>query len=150
MTDDEGAAHAKLPAEFRALEAEYERQDEFPQEVDARLGALEFGMEKLEARPLIFEEVARPGAIVTLDPYGELAFHRGFFRPEDQPREEIDVHSGEPVEDGQGGDVEASASGNAGGAMITFGGQALGETTADEEDDGTLKLLPERLLSGTT
>lgn len=29
MTDDEGAAHAKLLAEYRALEEEYEGQDEF-------------------------------------------------------------------------------------------------------------------------
>ncbi len=152
MTDDEGVAHAKLLAEYRALEEEYEGQDELPEEVDTRLGVLEVAMEKLEVRPLIFdtEEVARAGAFVTLDRYGELAVHRGFVRPEDEPREEIDVHSGEPVADGQGGDVEASASSNAGGAMITFGGQALGETTADDEDDGALKPLPERLLMELT
>ncbi|WP_425101000.1 ParB/RepB/Spo0J family partition protein [Tropicibacter sp. S64] len=152
MTDDEGVAHAKLLAEYRALEEEYEGQDELPEEVDTRLGVLEVAMEKLEARPLIFdtEDVARAGAFVTLDRYGELAVHRGFVRPEDEPREEIDVHSGEPVADGQGGDVEASASNNAGGAMITFGGQALEETTADDEDEGALKPLPERLLMELT
>lgn len=72
----------------------------------------------------------------------------GVFRPEDEPREEIDVHSGELVEVGKGGDVEASASDNAGGAMATSGGKTLGETTADEEDDGILKFFAERLLSG--
>ena len=150
MTDDEGAAHAKLLAEYRALEEEYDGQDEFPEEVDARLGALEVAMEKLEARPLIFdtEEVARAGAFVTLDRYGELAVHRGFVRPEDEPREEIDVHSGEPVADGQG--AELSASYNAGGSMISFGGQTLGETTAEDEEDGALKPLPERLLMELT
>ena len=55
MTDDEGAAHAKLLAEYRALKEEYEGQDEFPEEIDARLGELEVAMEKLEVRPLIFD-----------------------------------------------------------------------------------------------
>jgi ParB family chromosome partitioning protein len=74
-TDDEGAAHAELLAEYRALEEGYKGQDEFPEEIDARLGALEVAMEKLVARPLIFddEEIARAEAFVTLDRYGELA-----------------------------------------------------------------------------
>lgn len=61
MTDEEGEAHAKLLAEYRALEKEYEGQDELPEEIDARLGDLEVAMAKFEARPLIFdaEEIAR-------------------------------------------------------------------------------------------
>ncbi len=79
MSDDEGAAHAKLLAEYRALEEEYEGQDEFPEEIDARLGELEAAMEKLEARPLIFddEEIARAGVFVMFDRYGELAVPLG-------------------------------------------------------------------------
>jgi len=53
MTDDEGAAHAKLLAEYRALEDEYAGQDEMPDEIDTRLGVLESEMEKIETRPLI-------------------------------------------------------------------------------------------------
>jgi ParB family chromosome partitioning protein len=68
MTDDDGAARSKLLAEDRALEVEHEDQDEFPEEIDVRLGDLEVAMEKLEVRPLIFddEEIARAGAFVTL------------------------------------------------------------------------------------
>nr|WP_246057892.1 hypothetical protein [Arenibacterium halophilum] len=36
MTDDEGAAHAKLFAKYRTLKEEYEGQDQFPEEIDAR------------------------------------------------------------------------------------------------------------------
>jgi ParB family chromosome partitioning protein len=109
MTDDEGAAHAKLLTEYRALEEEYEGQDEFPEEIDARLGKLDVAMEKFEARPLIFDavDIARAGAFVTLDRYGELAGYRGFVRPEDEPRADVDVHSGEQVADGQGAELSA-------------------------------------------
>ena len=78
MTDTEGADHAKLLAEYRALEEEYEGQDELPEEVDARLGDFEAAMEALEARPLVFEpmEVGRAGAFVTLDRDGQLEIGR--------------------------------------------------------------------------
>ncbi|OBY27062.1 ParB/RepB/Spo0J family partition protein [Leisingera sp. JC1] len=154
MTDDEGAAHAKLLAEYRALEEEYEGQDDFPEEIDARLGQLEVAMEKLEARPLIFdaEEIARAGAFVTLDRYGELAVYRGFVRPEDEPRADVDVHSGEQAADGQGAELSAASSvdGVGHGTVITSAGQALGANVPDEEDDGAVKPLPERLVMELT
>ncbi|MFV1527675.1 MULTISPECIES: ParB/RepB/Spo0J family partition protein [unclassified Phaeobacter] len=154
MTDDEGAANAKLLAEYRALEEEYEGQDEFPEEIDARLGALEVAMEKLEARPLIFddEEIARAGAFVTLDRYGELAVYRGFVRPEDEPREDADVQSGEQAVGGQGAELSAASNvdGIGHGTVITCAGQALGANVPDDEDDGALKPLPERLVMELT
>jgi ParB family transcriptional regulator, chromosome partitioning protein len=154
MTDDEGAAHAKLLAEYRALEEEFEGQDEFPEEIDARLGELEIAMEKLEVRPLIFdaEEIGRGGAFVTLDRHGELAVYRGFVRPEDEPREDADVHSGEQAADGQG--VELSEGSNVDGighgTVITSTDKALGANVPDDEDDGALKPLPERLVMELT
>ena len=61
ISDEESAAHAALLAEYRGLEEEYSGQDEYPEEVDARLGQLEITMEALEQRPLTFDsaEVAR-------------------------------------------------------------------------------------------
>ena len=154
MTDDEGAAHAKLLAEYRALEEEYEGQDDFPEEIDARLGALEVAMEKLEARPLIFDadEIARAGAFVTLDRYGELVVYRGFVRPEDEPGADVDVHSGEQAADGQGAKLSAGShvDGVGHGTVITSAGQALGANVPDDEDDGALKPLPERLVMELT
>ncbi|MEQ8339629.1 MULTISPECIES: hypothetical protein [Marinovum] len=124
MTDAEGAAYAKLLAEYRALEEEYEAQDEFP--------------EGFDARPLIFgvDKIGRAGAFVTLDRLGELAVSPGFMRPEDELREDADVHSGGQAADGQG--AELSAAGNVDaisqGRVITSDGQALGvNDTKDQE-----------------
>jgi ParB family chromosome partitioning protein len=89
---------------------------------------------------------------VTLDRHGELAVYRGFVRPEDEPREDADVHSGEQAADGQG--VELSAGSNVDGighgTVITSAGQALGANVPDDEDDGALKPLPERLVMELT
>jgi len=154
MSDDDGAAHAKLLTEYRALEEKSGALDAFPEEIEARLGALEVAMEKLEARPLPFdaEEIARAGAFVTLDRYGELAVCRGFVRPEDEPREDADLHSGEPAAGGQGAELSApsSADGVCHGTVITSAGQALAANVPDDEDDGALKPLPERLVMELT
>ena len=137
MTGDEGAAHAKLLAEYRALEEEYEGQDEFPEEIDARLSELEVAMEKLDARPLIFdaEEIARAGAFVGLDRYGELAVYRGFVRPEDEIGLDVDVYRGEQAADGQGAVLSApsSADGVGHGTVITSAGQALAANVPDDD-----------------
>ncbi len=109
MTDEESAAHATLLAEYRALEEEYSGQDEYPDEIDARLGQLETAMEALEQRPLIYDpvEVGRAGVFVTLDRDGGIAVYRGYVRPEDEPREETAVQDGDGADVmGQGGDVD--------------------------------------------
>jgi ParB family chromosome partitioning protein len=49
MTDEESAAHAALLAEYRALEEEYSGQDEYPEEIDARLGELELRWKPLSS-----------------------------------------------------------------------------------------------------
>jgi ParB family chromosome partitioning protein len=157
MTDEESTSHAALLAEYRALEEEYSGQDEYPEEIDARLGQLEMAMEALEQRPLIYDEaeIARAGVFVTLDRDGSLAVYRGYVRPEDEPREESAVHDGDGADAiGQGGDVggsgwQASVS-SVGGTVITSGGQPIGMDASDEEDDGALKPLPERLVMELT
>ncbi|KAF0113508.1 MAG: chromosome partitioning protein ParB family [Rhodobacteraceae bacterium] len=153
MTDEESAAHAVLLAEYRALEEEYSGQDEYPEEIDARLGQLEMAMEALEQRPLIYDpaEVSRAGVFVTLDRDGTLAIYRGYVRPEDEPREETAVQDGDGADAiGQGGDVGVSSwkpsATSAGGTVITSGAQPIGADPSDEEDDGALKPLPERLV----
>ena len=157
MTDEESAAHVELLAEYRALEEEYSSQDEYPEEIDARLGQLEMAMEALEQRPLIYDlaEVARAGVFVTLDRDGGLAVYRGYVRPEDEPREETAVQEGDGADaKGQGGDVGVSSwnpsATSVGGAVITSGGQPIGADPSDEEDDGALKPLPERLVMELT
>ncbi len=156
MTDEQCATHAKLLAEYRALEEEYAGQDEIPDEIDTRLGVLETEMEKIETRPLIFDplEIGRAGAFVTLDRYGALAVHRGYVRPEDEPVEETAVQDGtDPAVAGQGADrdlTDGHASAAHGGTVIMSGGQPIGGDLPEDEDDGALKPLPERLVMELT
>ena len=157
MTDEETAAHAVLLAEYRALEEEYSGQDEYPEEIDARLGQLEMAMEALEQRTLIYDEaeIARAGVFVTLDRDGSLAVYRGYVRPEDEPREESSVQDGDGAAVmGQGGNVDGSgwqhSRTSVGGTVITTGGQPIGADLPDEEEDGALKPLPERLVMELT
>ncbi len=156
MTDDEGAAHAKLLAEYRALEEEYAGQDEIPNEIDTRLGVLKAKMEKIETRPLIFDssEIGRAGAFVTLDRYGALAVYRGYVRPEDEPVEETAVQNGADSAVASQGDDYDLADGHAGaahvGTIITSGGQPISGEVPEEDDDGALKPLPERLVMELT
>ena len=102
-------------------------------------------MEKLEARPLIFddEEIARAGAFVTFDRYGELAVLWDFVKPQCEPREDADVHSGVQAEYGQGAELSARShvDGVGHGTVITSAGQSLGANVPDDEDDGALRAL---------
>ncbi len=157
MTDEESAAHAALLAEYRALEEEYSGQDEYPEEIDARIGQLEVAMEALEQRPLIYDpvEVVRAGVFLTLGRDGSLAIYRGYVRPEDEPREETAVQDGDGADaTGQGSDAGGSGwqpSAISGvDTVITSGGQPLGAELAEDEDDGALKPLPERLVMELT
>lgn len=111
MTDDKTAVHAKLLTNYRALEEEYSGQDEFPKEIDTHPGELEQAMEKLENRPLVFEqtEIARAGVFVTLNRYGALAVYCGYARPDDELRTETVVQDGvDPTLAGQGNDLAAA------------------------------------------
>jgi ParB family chromosome partitioning protein len=157
MTDEESAAHASLLAEYRALEEEYSGQDEYPEEIDTRLGELESAMEAFEQRPLIFDtaEVGRAGVFVALDRDGGLVAHRGYLRPEDEPREETVAKFGDELDkEGQGADGSDSAdqlpAGTSAPTVITSGGQPFSAGRPDDEDDGALKPLPERLVMELT
>jgi ParB family chromosome partitioning protein len=152
MTDDEGAAHAKLLAEYRALEEEHAGQDDIPDEIDTRLGVLE----KIETRPLIFDqtEIGRAGAFVTLNRFGALVVYRGYVRPEDEPVEETAVQDGaDPAVAGQGDEYDL-ADGHASaahvGTIIMSCGQPIGGDLPEDEDDGALKPLPKRLVMELT
>ena len=114
-------------------------------------------MDAFEQRPLIFDaaEVVRAGVFVTLDWDGNLAVHRGYVRPEDEPREETVANFGDKLgAEGQGGNVGVSAYqlpvGTSAATVITSGGQPFSADLPDEEDDGALKPLPERLVMELT
>jgi ParB family transcriptional regulator, chromosome partitioning protein len=151
MSDAETTEHAKLQSEYHALDAEWSAADEIPVDIDARLVA----MEALEARPMIFDatEITRAGVFVSFDRDGKLVVHRGFVRPEDEaPIQGLDADDTA----GQGGDPHLTGSeptqsdvDGAGSALITSGGQPL-VATSEDDDDGVLKPLSERLVMELT
>ncbi len=114
-------------------------------------------MEAFEQRPLIFDaaEVGRAGGFVTLDRDGSLAVYRGYVRPEDEPREETVANIGDELgAEGQGADGSVSGYQHPVGAsaatVITSGGQPFSAGLPDDEEDGALKPLPERLVMELT
>lgn len=155
MSEAEAAEHAKLLSEYRALDAEWSEADDIPEDIDARLVELAEAMEALEARPMIFDpaEIIRAGVFVSFDRDGKLVVHRGFVRPEDEaPIQGPDADNAA----GQGSDPHLTGSeptqyhvDGAGSALITSGGQPI-VATSEDDDDGVLKPLSERLVMELT
>src|SRR3546814_16292829 len=67
-------------------------RNEIPDEVAARIQAIDEEIAPLVSKPLIYDaaEVAIAGAFVSLDVDGSLHVERGFVRPEDEPDEVTD------------------------------------------------------------
>ena len=153
MTDEESAAYAVVLAKYCALEEEYSGRDEYPEEIDARLSQLEMAMEALEQRPLIYDpaEVGRAGVFVTLDRDGSLRSIAAMSGPRmsraRRPRSRMPKAR---VKWGRGADIGGSgwqpSASSTPGTIITSGGQPNSADLSDEEDDGALKPLPERLV----
>jgi ParB family chromosome partitioning protein len=147
LTTEEQATMDALQAEYAKLEAEYKDADELPDEVDARLGEIETALAAFEDRPVNYDrpEIARGGAFVSIDSDGSLSVDRGYVRPEDEPPANANV-DGEPGSDANadgGGEPSSSAVQR---AVITIGGQP----EVEEDEDDTIKPLPDRLVSELT
>ncbi|MFW7269826.1 ParB/RepB/Spo0J family partition protein [Gluconacetobacter sp. Hr-1-5] len=144
LLEEEAARLTALHSEQETIEAEYAQADEFPEDVDIRLGEIEQAIEALEERPVSFDPVdmQRAGVFVSLDTDGTLLVERGFVLPEDMPVEPEDGHDESEgyddtvVHHGTGDDVEGI------GMEDTF-------DTEPEEEDG-LKPLSDRLLTELT
>lgn len=145
LTADEQATLDALNAEYAALEAEYEDADELPDNVDKRLGVIEDALEAYNDRPTLYEptDIARAGAFISIDDEGDLRIERGYVRPGDEARDDVDA----------GAENTAVVSNDemrslpvAQRAVITVGGLAEPE---DDEDD-VIRPLPDRLVSELT
>jgi ParB family chromosome partitioning protein len=149
LTAEEQATIEAFKAEYAKLEAEYENADELPDDIDARLGEIETALAAFDDRPVSYDptEVARAGVFVSIDADGSLSVDRGYVHAEDEA----------PVSTNTDGEADSGSDGNAseGGepsvptiqrAVITIGGQP--EVEEDEEE--TVKPLPDRLLSELT
>ena len=149
ITAEEKAPMDALHAEYNRLSTEYEGADELPEEVDERMGELEQALAAIEDRPVTYDpsEIARAGVFVSIDSEGKLSVDRGHIRPEDEAPVTVD---GEGDTEAEGATPEASdpTAPIVQRAIITIGGQA-GPQDEDEED-GVIKPLPERLATELT
>ena len=139
MSEDEIANFHALKAEYDQLEDDYADAEEFPEDIDTRLGEIETAMEALQERPVRFEpdEIAVAGVFVSIGHDGRLRVERGYVRPEDEPSVESD---GQDEVDG----IDASDEEDVDDATPP---DASDE--AEEEDDG-LKPLSDRLVMELT
>ena len=144
LSEEEAARLIALHSEQEAIEAEYAQADEFPEDVDTRLGEIEQTIEALEERPVSFDPVdmACAGAFVSLDSDGTLLVERGFVRPEDVQAEPEDGH------DAPEGDDDTAVHHSAGDDGEWEGREGAPDTEPEEEDG--LKPLPDRLLTELT
>ncbi|RWY78481.1 ParB/RepB/Spo0J family partition protein [Rhizobium leguminosarum] len=140
MTEDELARYDATRAEYDKLDAEYAEADKYSEATEQKLEELGSELDRLNDRPYVFDpqEVARGGVFVSLGASGELKIERGFVRPEDEPKDETDPSA--DVGDGRadhGGDLRVS-------------GGAGGEGTEPDEEDESIKPLPDRLVLDLT
>jgi ParB family chromosome partitioning protein len=144
LTEEERMTLDALNAEHARIEEDYQDADELPDEIDRRLGEIEAARSVLEARPLVYDpaEIARAGVFVSIDAEGLLSVDRGYVRTEDEALTVV-----EPESDAQG-DGETGEGPKANGvvqrAVITVGGAPA--EPVEEEDDDTVKPLPDRLI----
>ena len=150
-TAEEEAEQEALSDEYVRLEAEYV-DEEVPEEVEARLVAIEARIAELDMDAVTFDpaEVGRAGAFLSIDGDGRVRVERGYVRPED----ELPVEP-EPEPDASVDSADAEADGAEPGAAMPASGGTDGETVyaapepAAEEDEG-IKPLPDRLLAELT
>ncbi|AMS45010.1 ParB/RepB/Spo0J family partition protein [Aminobacter aminovorans] len=144
ITTEEQATRDALQDELDRLVAEHEDANELPVEVDARLGQIEAAIEALDDRPVRYDpdEVAIAGVFVSIDADGSLSIDRGYVRLEDErPVETVDGNTQDEEVDPDTGEIRTPAIQR---AVITIGGQPI--QTEEEDEDDSIKPLPERLV----
>ena len=141
LTDEERAAREALREEYDRIEAEYDGADEYPDEIDQRLGEIETALEAFEKRAVIYDpaEVARAGVFISIGRDGEAVIDRGYVRPVDEVAVGTDGDDGSVASDPE---VAAASGGNTG-AVITIGGET---SEPEDEEEDVIKPLPERLV----
>ena len=148
LTEEERATLDALNAEHAKIEEDYQDADELPDEIDQRLGEIEAARSVLEARSLVYDpaEIARAGVFVSIDAEGLLSIARGYVRPEDEAPVVVEPES-EAQGDGETNDGPTT-NGVVQRAVITVGGAPA--EPVEEEDDDTVKPLPDRLITELT
>lgn len=152
MTDADEARLASLREEAESLEEEWSGAGDVPDEVDARVTAIDEEISAIVSRPLVYQptEMARAGVFVSIDVDGSLYVERGYVRPEDEPAEES-IGGDDEGADAFTDPTQLDDSGNSGHAVVSVGGAVSTETGDDEDDqDDMLRPLPDRLVTELT
>jgi ParB family chromosome partitioning protein len=150
MTADERATLDALNAEYAKIEQDYQDADELPDEIDQRLGEIEVARSAFDARSLLYDQadIACAGAFVSIDAEGFLLIDRGYVRPEDEaPTVAAPESEADAAAEGQTGNGQTAAR-SVQRAVITVGGAPA--EPAEEDDDDTVKPLPDRLITELT
>ncbi|PDT82339.1 ParB/RepB/Spo0J family partition protein [Sinorhizobium sp. BJ1] len=149
FTEDELARYDRLKAEFEMLDAKYAEATEYCAETEQRLEELGNELDRLNDRPYVFdqEEVARGGAFISLGAGGELKIERGLVRSEDETQVETEG-DGATDSDGEVDQVVSESSSNA--DMSLKGKPAHNGQIGEEDDDGKLPSLSDRLVEELT
>jgi len=148
LTEEEQGTLDALNTEHAKIEADYQDADELPDEIDRRLGEIETARSAFEARSLIYDpaDIARAGVFISINAEGLLSIDRGYVRPEDEVPEVADPENAPQADD------ETSDGPKTDGlvqrAVITVGGAPA--EPVEEEDDDTVKPLPDRLITELT
>ena len=148
LTPEEEATRDALQAELADIEAKYAESDEdLPEDVDQRLSEIETALAAFDDRPVVYEasEVERAGAFVSIDRDGALRVERGYVRPED----ELPLPADPEPETGAGPDGDGEDDGDATAADGSAGADDRIET-AEPEEEGDIKPLPDRLMTELT
>ncbi|MBB3875546.1 ParB family chromosome partitioning protein [Sphingomonas aquatilis] len=152
MTDADEARLTSLREEAEALEEEWSGAGDVPDEVDARVTAIDEEISAIVSRPLVYQptEMARAGVFVSIDVDGSHYVERGYVRPEDEPVEES-TGSDDEGTDAFTDPTQRDDGGNSGAAVVSVGGAVSTETGDDEDDqDDMLRPLADRLVTELT
>lgn len=147
LTAEQEAKLAALRAEADALEAQWAEARDIPEEVHARVTAIDEEIAGIVQRPLVYdpEELARAGAFVTVDRFGNLEVDRGYVRPEDEPVIACD--------DADEGEADAPRGQDSIGAVPEPGeptDDAADGADEEEDPDDLRRPLPDRLVTELT
>ncbi|OWQ94314.1 ParB/RepB/Spo0J family partition protein [Sphingopyxis witflariensis] len=144
-SEEDDARLEALREEADRLEDQWAGEDEIPDDVAARIQAIDEEIAPLVSKPFVYDpvEMAIAGAFVSIDVDGSLHIERGFVRPEDEPIEPVDESDVEAGQDDGGAE-------QMGEGVDREGESSLPEIADEEDPDDLLRPLPDKLVTDLT
>lgn len=147
MSQDDAARLQALETEGEAIEATWSDEGDIPEEVHARLEAIDREIRGLLDRPVLYadEDILIAGAFVSIALDGSVSVDRGHVRPEDERVED----QGDGAEPGSGSEAGSGDVGRREHGAASSPAGASGDDDEDGDGDG-VKPLPDRLVADLT